>query len=188
MPDLRLKQQDSLFHIPAPIKAFFVGFALLPIFYGAFITLDYMAFYNNSVATVARVVNIEPQRRALPAERLDAISKGYLGPDTAQFRPGFFYTHENGEKHIGGALSTVANWQLQRGEIVKIRYKRGSPDLAQPVTFTSFWAIPALFIGGGLALLLVIITGMIALEARRQPRRPLELRRGSRLNIGRFPE
>ncbi len=185
MLDLSLAKKRRTLRLPNAVKAFFIGLALLPICYGAFILLEYKAFHNNSVQVPAVVVNLEPSRSAVSSQIRDRVEAGDFGPDELFFVPTFYYLHENGEAYVGGALSDSSGWHMTPGQVVDVRYHRTQPELAQPISFKTFWAAPVLFIGGGIVMLLALLLGFFLSERERSFYRPIDFRRTQRLNLRR---
>ena len=183
MLDVSKVTRRKTWRLPGTVKAFFMGLALLPVCYGAFILLDYMAFYNNSVQGKAVVVNIEPSRIAMPRRVSEGVAAGDFGPNELFFIPGFFYTHENGQSYVGGAMTDATRWRYKPGQVVDIRYNRAKPEVAQPVTLLKFWAVPALYIGGGLIVFIGLGIAFIMAEMERSWERPIKIRRAHRLNL-----
>lgn len=185
MLDLSQAKKRKTFRLPNAAKAFFIGLALLPICYGAFILLEYKAFHNNSVPARAVVVNLEPSRTAVSPQIRDQVAAGDFGANELFFVPGFFYTHENGESYVGGALADASGWNMDIGQEFDIRYHRTKPEIAQPISFMTFWAAPVLFIGGGLVMLVTLLIGFFLSERERSFHRPIDFRRTQRLNLRR---
>jgi hypothetical protein len=185
MLDLSAIKQRNSVRLPKGFRTLFLMLALIPICYGAFLMLDFMAFYKNSLRTSAIVVNMEPTRVEMPVRVAEGVKAGDYGPNELFFIPGFFYTHENGASYIGGALSDSSRWSYKPGEIVEIRYRREMPEQAQPITMSTFWAAPIGFLAGGLLMFAALCCAYIWAEIKSVRNKPVLIRRDQRLNISR---
>lgn len=145
MLDLSRNQRKPRVRTPRILKLIIVLLPWLFVGYGLNILKEYLAFYNNSVATLAVVTSEAPSDRAVPSAVEDGDRNG-VGILTI---PAFRYRHENGLTFVGGPLVTPFYWQYEEGEEVEIRYNRLHPGEAQPVSFFRFWWHPTLFILGG---------------------------------------
>lgn len=106
----------------------------------AYFAVRQLRFESDAVLTEARVVRVD-------------LHRGSKGGTT--FRPTFSFIDESGTVREGSTAFSSTSMNYSVGQMVKVRYRPGSPGVVQPNDFMSRWFLEVLlgFMGATFALM-----------------------------------
>lgn len=156
MLDMTNTSHRPVWDLADRVRMLFLCLPWMIVAYGAGLLIDHVAFYRNSVKADAIVVDIAASPEPVNANRSRLVGTLLAEEASPWYVPGFLYTHENGAAYVGSVFTHNLPSGLLPGETVAIRYHRGRPHQAQPVTLFGFWLEPGRYILTGVFLFLIL--------------------------------